>query len=70
MNASKCCAAACRFILSTSNPVPSGEAGEFFVPVVVMPTRKYDPLTFRHIPMQRAVALQLVRQIDHTLDRN
>ena len=39
MKASKCSAAACRFILSTSRPEPSGEAGELRVPVVVMPVR-------------------------------
>ena len=39
MKASKCSSAACRFILSTSRPEPSGEAGELRVPVVVMPVR-------------------------------
>ena len=40
MKASKCVWAAWRFILSTSKPCPSGDAGAFLVPVGVMPVRR------------------------------
>lgn len=45
-------------------PVPSGAAGEFWMPVGRIPVRHDDPLPGRGFPHQ-AVAVETFRYVDH-----